>query len=152
MSAKISKQYLDGLTGQGRLMVQTLVSSACSLMAAAERSAAQKSDFCKEVFGRQVQQLMLQRELAAEIVAWEFEQAYDPYETINLQWVVEDLCRQAEVRVLEVQAAQARAAGDETLVGVIKEFLAELQGTDRQSGPAEGSRPIPWVTRVVKAA
>ena len=150
MSAKISTQHSDGLTGQGRLMIQTLVSSAFSLMLAAERCADQKLGFRKDVFARQVEQLILQRELAAEIVAGEFEQSEASYEAVNLKWVVEDLCRQAEVRVLKVQAEQARAAGDEDLFRAITSLLVGVQTADDRSGCAVSSRPIPWVGRSVR--
>jgi hypothetical protein len=131
-------------------MVQTLVASACSLMTAADRCFDQKQGFSKEEFGRQVRQLVLQRELAAEIVDREFEQAEDPCETINLQWAVEDFCRQAEVRVLKVQAALARAAGDEALFQAIIELLTGLQGVKERSGCADTDRPLPWVAQEVK--
>ena len=149
MNAKISTQHSDGLTGQGRLMIQTLVSSAFSLMVAADRCADQKIGFCKDVFTRQVEQLILQRELAAEIVAEEFEQAEDRYEAVNLKWVIEDLCRQAEVRVLEVQAERARAAGDEDLFRAITSLLVGIKTANDQTGLAATARPIPWVARSV---
>jgi hypothetical protein len=145
MSARISHQFRDGLTGQGRLMVQTLVSSACSMLAAGSRHGI-------EDYARLIEQLMVQHALAAQIVNWEITTADSRFEAVNLQWLMEDLCRRAQMRILELQAAEAEAAGDADRLRNIAERLQALKAVESAFGGPGDDRPIPWLSRVVVAA
>jgi hypothetical protein len=152
MSAKISHQFRDGLTGQGRLMVQTLVSSACTMLAAGGGRDERGNGHGIEDYARLLEQLTIQRKLAAEIVTWEIAGADDRFEAVNQQWLIDELCRRAQIRILELQAAEAETAGDADRLRFIARQLEDLKAVDNPFGSPEEGRPIPWLAEVVVAA
>jgi len=123
MSARLSNRYLEGLSQQGQLMVQMIALSADGMVRNARRIRAAGANPDGEGFSAVVQQLLVQRHLAAEILENELQQSEFDFETAMLQAVLEDLCRSAESAALSVQADLALEAGDEELTERILQFL-----------------------------
>lgn len=123
MTARLSNRYLEGLSKQGQLMVQMIALSADGLIRNARRTRAAGANPDGDGFSAVVQQLLVQRQLAAEVLENELQQSEFDLETAMLQTVLEDLCVSAEHAVLSVQADLALLAGDEELMERILQFL-----------------------------
>ena len=123
MNARISPQYLDGLSRQGRMMVDILVLSAQGLITAAEHNTAADGHYERGEFTRLVRQLMAQRQLAEEVLDSEIEYGDYDYELATLRLVLQNLCRESECKVLAVQARLARGAGKEDLAARVESCL-----------------------------
>ena len=130
MTARLSNRYLEGLSKQGQLMVQMIALNADAMIRNARRTRAAGANPDGDGFSAVVQQLLVQRQLAAEVLENELQQSEFDLETAMLQTVLEDLCVSAEHAVLSVQADLALLAGDEELMERILQFL---DGTQAES-------------------
>lgn len=145
MKATVSTQYVDGLSQQGRLMIQILVLSSEKLVASANQAATRDVHRLRSEFEKQINHLMDQRQLAMTILNNELEQLEYDYETATLRWLVEHVCREAEINVLASWHRLLRQTGDVEMAARVARVQASLAAEQELGSLETDVCPVRWI-------